>query len=141
MVAFEFAGGLGHGGFVERAGIVERALVFEWRQHLAAPDAVAVGFALGLPASVEIGADFFGGDDADCGRKQGVQGALEFGGGDGGLRFEMGDLAEGVNAGVVRLAPWMKIFSWVIWLAASAMAPWMVGWPGWICQPWKVAPS
>ena len=100
MFAFEFAGGLGHGGFVERARIVERALVFEWREDLAAPDAVAVGFSLGLPASVEIGADFFRGDDADCGRKEGVQGALEFGGRESGLRFEMGDLSEGVDAGI-----------------------------------------
>jgi hypothetical protein len=69
VFAFEFAGGLGHGGFVERSGIVQRALVFEWRQDLAAPDAVAVGFALSLPARMEIGADFFCGDDADCGRE------------------------------------------------------------------------
>src|SRR5579864_8486327 len=79
---------------------MERALVFEWRQHLTAPDAVAVGFSLGLPASVEIGADFFCGDDADGGRKQGVQGALEFCGGKAGLRFEMGDLAERVDASI-----------------------------------------
>ena len=67
---------------------------------MAAPDAVAVGFRLGLPAGVEIRADFLCGGDADCGREQGIQGALEFGGGEGGLRFEMGDLAEGVDAGI-----------------------------------------
>ena len=79
---------------------MERALVFEWREDLTSPDAVAVGFSLGLPASVEIGADFFGSDDADCGRKKCIEGALEFGGGEGGLRFEMGDLREGMDAGI-----------------------------------------
>src|ERR1700757_4211675 len=79
---------------------MERALVFEWRQDLAAPDAVAVGFSLGLPASVEIGADFFGSNDANGGGEEGVEGALKFGGGKSGLRFEVGDLAESVGAGV-----------------------------------------
>ena len=74
--------------------------MFEWRQHLAAPDAVAVGFSLGLPASVEIGADFFCGDDADCWRKECVESALKFGWRESGLRFEMGDLGESVYAGV-----------------------------------------
>ena len=50
VLAFEFAGGLGHGGFVKRARIVERASIFEWRQYLTAIDAVAVGFSL-APAS------------------------------------------------------------------------------------------
>ena len=70
MFAFEFSGGLGHGGFVERAGIVERALVFKWREDSTAPDAVAVGLALGLPAGVKIGAHFF--CRRQCGLRAGV---------------------------------------------------------------------
>ena len=49
---------------------------------------------------MEIGADFFRGYDADRWRKQGVQGAMEFGSGEGGLRFEIRDLGESVDAGV-----------------------------------------
>src|ERR1700741_3340406 len=74
--------------------------MFKWGQHLAAPDAIAIGFSLSLPAGVEIGADFFCGYDANGGRKQGVEGALKFGGGEGGLRLEMRHLTERVDARV-----------------------------------------
>src|SRR6202040_1713153 len=99
-LAFKFARGSGHRSFVERPRIVQRALVFKWRQHLATPDAIAVRLSLGLPASVEIGADFFCRDDANRWRKQCIQCALKFGGGEPGLGSEMRDLAEGVYTGV-----------------------------------------
>ena len=77
---------------------MERALVVERRQHRSTVNAVAICFSLRLPASVKIGAYFFGGDDADRGRDQGVQGALKFSGWESGLRFEMRYLPERVDA-------------------------------------------
>jgi len=72
----------------------------EGRDDAATEDAVVVGLGLGVPASVEVGAELEGFDDADGGGKQRIAGALELGGGEGGVRFEMSDLAEGVDAGV-----------------------------------------
>ena len=46
VLAFEGASGGGHGGFVERPGIVEGAAVVERRQDFTAIDAVTVGFSL-----------------------------------------------------------------------------------------------
>ena len=100
MFAFEKAGGCGHGGFVERPGIVERAAVIEGWENAATIDAVAVRFALGQPARMKIVTDFFADDDADRGRKKGVEGTLEFFGREKRSCFEMANLTEGVDAGV-----------------------------------------
>ena len=100
MLAFEKARGGGHGGFVERPGIVERTAVIEWRENAASIDAVAIGLSLGQPTRVKIMADFFAGDDTNRGWKKGVEGALKFFRREKRSCFEMRSLAEGVDASV-----------------------------------------
>jgi len=51
-------------------------------------------------AGMEVGWGVLGGEDADAGREQVVEGAEEVSGGNGGGQGEGGDLAEGVDAGV-----------------------------------------
>ena len=93
MLAFKKARGFVHCGFVKGPRIVQRATTIEWRQNRAAINAVAVSFSLRLPARMKILADFFGGHDADRCRKQRIQRALNFVGGQRGMRPEMRYLA------------------------------------------------
>src|SRR5580698_1451310 len=100
VLAGEFSGGGIHGGFVERPGIEKNVAVIERKKDGAAGDAVFVRFGLSQPAGVESLADFLGGDDADGMRQHGIHAALKFGGGEIGMRFEVGDLAQGVDSPV-----------------------------------------
>ena len=70
------------------------------RNNASAEDAVVVGLGQGIPAGMKIGAEFEGFDDANRGRQERIAGALEFGSGQGGVSFEMSDLAESVDAGI-----------------------------------------
>ena len=63
-------------------------------------DAVLVGFAAGAVAGVEAGRGLFAGEDADAGREDAVERAMEVGGGDRGFEAEADDLRECVDAGV-----------------------------------------
>lgn len=51
-------------------------------------------------AGVEVRGDLLDGEDANAGREDAVEGAVEVEGGDGDVQREGGDLGEGVNSGV-----------------------------------------
>ena len=123
MFAFEKTRRRGHGRFIERPGIVQRAAIIEGRQNGTAIDAVTVCLSLGNPARMKILAHFFGGHDADGRRQQRVHGALEFVGGESRVRLEVGDLADCVDARVSAAGAVDVSFSCVICWSASCNAP------------------
>ncbi len=75
---------------------------FEWGEDGVGIDVVVVDFRGGGEAAVEVGGDFLAGDDADGGGEFGVEGGDPVCGvhGSGFRGVEVGDLAEGVDAGI-----------------------------------------
>lgn len=74
----------------------------KWGQDGRGGKFVTIGFFDGIEASVEIGRDFIAGHDADGGGEFGIEGGNPVVGIHGELvgGVEMGDLAEGVDAGI-----------------------------------------
>ncbi len=72
--------------------------MFERWQDASAINSIVIGFSEGVPAGMEIVRNFFGGHDANGGRKQRVERAEKFLRGEFGFCAEMRDLAEGVDA-------------------------------------------
>ncbi len=100
MHAHETRGGVAHGIFVQRKRVMQHVAPQHRGNDFAAIQTVAIDFAAGGPASVEVRAHFLGGHNANRGRQQRVQRAVKFGSGKSRLRAKAADLAQRVDAGV-----------------------------------------
>ena len=102
MGAGEEGEGFGEEGAVELAGEMPDAGGEEGGEDGGGGEAVKVGFSGSGEAGVEVRGDFLGGEDADGGGEFGVEGGNPVVGVHGEVWWwvEVGDLAEGVDAGI-----------------------------------------
>ena len=100
MLAGDEGGGLLHGVFIERIGVVGDVAGEEGRNDVAAPDAVVIALGAGGVAGVEIVGHFFDGEDSDGGGKTVVEHDADVGGGNGAGGVKGCDLGERVDAGI-----------------------------------------
>ena len=100
MHADEAGRGVAHGVLIERKRIMQHVAPQHGRDDFAAIQTIAINFAAGRPARVEVRADLLGCGDANGGRQKGVQGTLKFARGKRRLRAKAADLAQRVDARV-----------------------------------------
>src|SRR5437879_1268286 len=93
-------GSLLHGSEIEGPGAVPDEGSEGGRADGLGGDAVLVGLAAGAVAGMEIGGDFVNRHDANAGRQDMIEGALEIGCGDRRREGDAGYLSEGVDTGV-----------------------------------------
>ena len=100
VLAHNERGGLLHGVFIERIGMVRDIAREERRYDIAAPDTVVIRLAARRVAGMKIGAHLLDGEDADRGRQAVVEDDTKIGRWDGARSLKGGDLGESVHSGV-----------------------------------------
>ncbi len=100
VLAFEDAGEAGHASLVEGVGMMIHIRPLEGATNFLAEYPVLIGFGHGIEAWMKIGMHLPGGEYADGGRQQAVDGAPQIGQRDGVFDAERRHLPEGVYPGI-----------------------------------------
>src|ERR1035437_1254838 len=100
VLAFEDARQAGHAFLVEGVGMMVDVGPLERATDFGAHDAVLVSFGHGIEARMKIGMHFLGGEDADGGRQQTVDGTAQIGQRDGIFDAERGHLLQRMDPGI-----------------------------------------